>query len=204
MEPPVVSLKTADRPHRITIWLGLLSPFLALVSLGVSFYVFKDSQRSMRVAQRAYLGFHFVSGDVEPKQDGGQKPFQVAASVTVKDLGKTPAYIETVKKELYAIDADNVWDHIGGESEESPNFDPIGPDEPLLIEYAANFSQQNLTGDRSVVYKIEIHWHDAFNEAQPPEVYCGILRDVSLPIDGKRKLSAEPCMKGMTFGFVHE
>lgn len=202
LEPSVVLQKTADRPHRITICLGLLSPILALVSFGVSFYVFKDSQQSMRVAERAYLGFHFVSGDVEPKEDGGQ-PFHVAASVIVKDVGKTPAYIDTVKKELYTIDGDNVSNHIGGESEESPNFDPIGPDEPLVIEYTANFSQQNFTGDRSVVYRIEIHWHDAFNETQTPAIYCGILRDVTLPIEGKRELSAEPCMKGMTFSIAH-
>jgi hypothetical protein len=158
----------------------------------------------MRVAQRAYLGFHFESADVASKQDGGQKPFHVEASVTVKNVGNTPAYIETVKKELYAIEGDNMWDHIGGSTEQSPNFDVISANEPLLIKYEADFSNQDLTGDRSLLYRIEIRWHDAFNEPQPPTVYCGILADVNSPIVGKRSLSSEPCIKGMTFGVLHK
>jgi hypothetical protein len=45
---PRAEIKTADRPHRVTIALGLLSPTLALISLAVSYYVFDNSQRSMK------------------------------------------------------------------------------------------------------------------------------------------------------------
>jgi hypothetical protein len=152
----------------------------------------------MRVAQRAYLGFYFDSADVAPDHIGRQKPFHVDAKVRVKDLGNTPAYIDSIERELYAIDADDWWDRIDATTEQSPNYDPIGPSEPLVIGYEANFSDSDFKGDRSVVYRIQIRWHDAFNEIQPPAVYCGILTDVTETIVAKRSLSSKPCMKGMT------
>src|SRR5690348_11857036 len=88
-QPTSIRPRTADRPHCITIALGLLSPLLALIPLGVSVYVFRDSQQAMRVGQRAYLGFHFESASVAPdhvEQATEQKTFRVEASVSVKDI----------------------------------------------------------------------------------------------------------------------
>jgi hypothetical protein len=198
---PVVTTKTADRPHRITIALGLLSPSLALLSLGVSFYVFRGSQQSIQVAQRAYLGFHLESAQVLPNValSDGAKDFRVHAIVSVKNIGNTPAYIDTVKKELYAIEADNMWDHIGGARETSPNVDALGPKgEPLLLEHNSGFNVSDFTGERSVVYRVEIQWHDAFGKDQPPTVFCTILRDITPPISEKRSLSPESCIRGST------
>ena len=167
--------------------------------------MFHDSQRSRRVAQRAYLGFHFESAQVAPESDktaNGPKKFRVGVNVSVRDISSTPAYIETVKKELYAINADDMSDHIGGSNEASPNFDALGPKspkaDPLLLEYNSTFSDQDFQGDRSVVYRVEVLWHDAFGETQPPTVFCAILRDVSLPIGENRPLLPEPCIRGLT------
>lgn len=204
-QPAVSPSKTADRPHPITIALGLLSPLLALVSLGVSFYVFRDSQKSMQAAQRAYFGFHLESAEVMPepvRAVNGNKQFRVRATVSAKNIGNTPAYIQSVNKQLYAIDGDDVWGHIGGSSEVSPNYDALGPKgEPLFIEFNSAFSTHEFTGDRSVVYRVEIHWKDAFAETQPATVFCVILHGVTPPVPGKRALSPEPCIKGFTLSF---
>jgi hypothetical protein len=143
-------IKISDRPHPITITLGLLSPALALVSLAVSFYVFRDSQRSMRVAQRAYLGFHFESGEVGPTPSiraSDPPKYRVRANVSVRDIGNTPAYIDTIKKELYAINADDTSQHIGGSQATSPDFDALVPrGDALLLAYDSEFSDSNWKG----------------------------------------------------------
>ena len=196
--------KTADRPHPITIALGLLSPVLALVSLGVSFYVFHDSRRSMQVAQRAYLAFHFKAAEAQPvpaTSANDPRKFMVSANVSVRDIGNTPAYVDEVRQELYVINADDMAHHIGGSQKTSPNFDTLVPrGDALLLAYDSTFAEQNLLGDRSIVYRIEVHWHDAFGENQSTP-FCAILRGEEewTAIRGSFKLSPEPCIKGMTF-----
>ena len=190
--------KTADRPHRITILLGLLSPVLALLSLGVSFYVFHDSQRSMKVAQRAYPTFHFDSATVSPTNDDPNR-FTVEVSASLRNIGNTPLYIDSIRRALYAIEADDIWDHIGESSTISPNYDSLGPkDDPLVLSYDAKFKKKDFDGDRSVVYRIEVRWHDALNEPQGPSVFCVMMSNIDLPIQEQRVLSAESCIKGMT------
>ena len=152
------------------------------------------------------VGFQFESAQVAldtSEKSSSPKKYRVEAAILVKDIGDTPAYIDAVKKELYAIEADNKWNQIGGSTQESPNFDALGPKgEPLLLDFYSVFNEQDLEGDRSIVYRVEIRWHDAFNEAQPATVFCGILTDVSLPISTTRKLSVAPCIKGMSITTV--
>jgi len=47
--------KIADRPHWITMILGLLSPLLAAVALVISLQSLRTSERSLEVGQRAYV-----------------------------------------------------------------------------------------------------------------------------------------------------
>jgi hypothetical protein len=198
-KPEISAHKTADRPHRLTILLGLLSPVLALLSLGVSFYVFHDSQRSMKVAQRAYPSFHFESATVTPIKND-PNGFTVEASASLKNIGNTPLYVDSIKEALYTIEADNIWDHIDETSQISPNYDALGPKgDPLVLPYVSNFKRKDFDGDRSVVYRIEVRWHDAFDERQGPSVFCVMMPNVDLPIQQRRVLSAQPCIKGMTF-----
>jgi hypothetical protein len=200
------SRKTADRPHKITIALGLLSPMLAMVSLGVSFYVFRDSQLSMRVAQRAYLGFSFVSGEVAPApalQETDPATYSVRAVVSVRNIGNTPAYIEKIKQDLYLIEGDNMSRQIGGSSSTSPNYDALGPNtDPLSLKHDALFKAQDFAGDRTVVYRVEVTWHDAFGDVQPPTVFCAILTNEYAPIGPTLNravpLDAGTCTKGLT------
>ena len=55
----------ADRPHNFTLLLGLLSPFLALVALGFSYYSLDTSKRALNIGQRAYLSVTKSSMAVE-------------------------------------------------------------------------------------------------------------------------------------------
>lgn len=209
-DPPgqaaTTSRKTADRPHKVTIALGLLSPMLAVVSLGVSFYVFHDSQRSMRVAQRAYLGFSFVSADVSPApalNETDPAKYGVRAVVSVRNIGNTPAYVEEIKQDLYLIEGDNMSPHIAGSSSTSPNYDALGPNtDPVSLKHDALFKTQDFAGDRSIVYRVEVRWHDAFDEVQPPAVFCAILTNEYAPIgptlNRQVPLVAGTCTKGLS------
>jgi hypothetical protein len=56
--PPKAPEKTADRPHTITIGLGLLgllSPLVAFVALYISIQSLRTNVRSLEIGQRAYV-----------------------------------------------------------------------------------------------------------------------------------------------------
>lgn len=54
-KPDTRELKTADKPHKITIGLGLLSPSLAVLALVVSLFALHESERTLQIGQRAYV-----------------------------------------------------------------------------------------------------------------------------------------------------
>jgi hypothetical protein len=156
----------------------------------------------MKVAQRAYPSFHFDSATVIPVPRNPNE-FTVAASASLRNIGNTPLYIESIKQALYAINADNVWEHINETSTISPNYDALGPkSDSLVLPFDAKFKHKDFEGDRSVVYRIELQWHDAFDESQGPSVFCVMMSNVDLPIQERRALSAQPCIKGMTFSII--
>src|SRR4051812_40114532 len=47
--------KTADRPHWISILIGIVSPTVGIVALVISLQSLKISQQAMKVGQRGYL-----------------------------------------------------------------------------------------------------------------------------------------------------
>src|SRR5258708_38185075 len=55
VKPPVAPRKTADRPHVVTIILGLISPALSVVAVVIALHSLRVSNMSMRVGQRAYV-----------------------------------------------------------------------------------------------------------------------------------------------------
>jgi hypothetical protein len=81
--------RTADRPHKITIVIGVLSPLLAIAAVTISLQGVKTSRTAMEVGQRAYLsisdGRLSVSGD------------QAHYSYVLHNLGNTPAESVSVK-----------------------------------------------------------------------------------------------------------
>src|SRR5579864_5645437 len=92
-EPQPTLEKAADRPHPITVRLGLLSPSIALVALFVAFLSLYTSQRSMKVGQRAYLTYQVAvtNGGEVVNALHAEKDFFLNYQVTVTNMGNTPA-----------------------------------------------------------------------------------------------------------------
>jgi hypothetical protein len=126
--------------------------------------------------------------------------YTVSATVTLKNLGNTPAYIEQVRKELYLANGDNTSTPIGNpNTETSPNYDPLGSKEDALpLPYDGEFKASDFVGDRSVIYRLEVIWHDAFGEAQKPAMFCQMLLTREHP-DSGGPIETTACPKGMTF-----
>ncbi len=83
----------ADRPHRLTLLIGIMSPSLALVALIVSLVSVNIAQTSMQIGQRAYLTYEFR---MDEYKDEPLRPMDeqvtLQGEVEIKNLGNTPAY----------------------------------------------------------------------------------------------------------------
>ena len=92
-------VKTADRPHWITIIIGVLSPTLAVVALAISLRSLNISEQSMKIGQRAYVAIS--NGELRVTRLGMPGPPEISAEikVVVKNLGNTPAHFSDVKIE---------------------------------------------------------------------------------------------------------
>ena len=85
--------KVADRPHPITVHLGLVSPAIAIVALLVAFLGWCTSQWSMKVGQRAYLIYQVAvtNGNQVMEALRADKDIFLNYQVTVTNMGNTPA-----------------------------------------------------------------------------------------------------------------
>jgi hypothetical protein len=88
--------KRADRPHPITIALGMVSPTVAIVALLLSFKSLEMSRRSLdlnaesqRIAQRAYLGARL---DIQPKLMVHDEE-QWGLNIELNNTGNTPSAV---------------------------------------------------------------------------------------------------------------
>jgi len=88
--------KTADRPHRITIALGLLSPVLATIAVIISGITLINSQRALKISQRAYVDAR-LSIDHQPD-------FPSIWNLTIEfdNTGNTPATVFKVTPQAIA------------------------------------------------------------------------------------------------------
>ena len=86
--------KTADRPHVITVLLGLLSPSLAIVALYVS-------QQAMKVGQRAYLSIEEPMATVD--RIANSDYYRVIFDFDICNQGNTPG---TIRRVHYRFEAD--------------------------------------------------------------------------------------------------
>jgi hypothetical protein len=92
--------KSADRPHRITIALGVFSPLLAAVALYISLTSLHTSERSLEIGQRAYISLS--TGALSFKQVGYvtrnegtvfDQSLVMTLAVSIQNTGNTPATI---------------------------------------------------------------------------------------------------------------
>lgn len=94
----------APKPHPITIWLGLFSPALAIVAIGISCVVYRDNINNQQIAQRAYLSIEnsglFISpmkslGSLIPRLKGTAVRI-INCPMVIRNSGNTPAKILSV------------------------------------------------------------------------------------------------------------
>jgi hypothetical protein len=95
--------KTADRPHNLTVVIGLLSPTLAIVALLLSWRSLETSRQSIKISQRAYLSsepqqlaidprvFHLVGRQPDDGNPVCRNAQSVKVSVKIWNMGNTPA-----------------------------------------------------------------------------------------------------------------
>lgn len=85
--------KRADRPHRFTIRLAILSPLLAVVAAIISIQSIRTSDRAMKVGQRSYLVVTNGKLMVEQPTDVTDKRRVLTFGGVIRNLGNTPATI---------------------------------------------------------------------------------------------------------------
>jgi hypothetical protein len=91
-----VPRKVADRPHLLTLLIGLTSPLLAVVALVISLQSLRTSETSLKVGQRAYLAVQ--NGELwVSRVPGAPAEVNVYLQCEVHNLGNTPAFIKEVK-----------------------------------------------------------------------------------------------------------
>src|SRR6267378_91674 len=89
-EPPK---KVADKPHPITICLGLVSPSIAIVAVVIAILSLWTNQRAMKVSQRAYLTYQVAvtNGNEVVESLRTDKDFFLNYQIMVTNMGNTPA-----------------------------------------------------------------------------------------------------------------
>ena len=115
--------KVADRPHLLTILVGIFSPTLAIVAAAISFGAYQVSDLSMKIAQKAYLRvensrFSLTRLDTRYKvveaEVGGrvqdvllpsvEPAYRIPLSFEVHNSGNTPANLRELKLRLIVPD----------------------------------------------------------------------------------------------------
>lgn len=161
----------ADKPHPITVRLGLVSPAIAVVALIVAFLSLWTSQRSMKVGQRAYLTYQVsVSNGSQVVDDlKSDKDFFLNYQVTVTNMGNTPA--DSIYPKIEVVpDPDRTPIMITFPSQQP--FD-LGPKESRVLTGQALFKHlHNVRGlpGFSTGFKGQIEYEDVFGDSQNKQV----------------------------------
>jgi hypothetical protein len=105
---PKPQKRVAERPHRITILIGIFSPTVGICALIISLFSLRTSVQSLEIGQRAYLsmdsGSFYLS---EGPHDMGTLDLEwVVLAGIVHNTGNTPARI---KKTLTTYKLSDGW-----------------------------------------------------------------------------------------------
>lgn len=100
-------MAVAERPHVLTLILGLLSPGVAVVALIMSYFSFEISQEALEInratlhlVQRAYLNVESTQillarpRDSSIPRNPGQRVVRLRYQFVLDNLGNTPAFID--------------------------------------------------------------------------------------------------------------
>jgi len=105
----LTNIAGGSKPHPITIMIGLLSPILSLVALGLSLQGLKVSQRAAinneaatRLSQRAYLSIEHGTIELKIMPRAGKVFWDkslilVTVTLRVSNTGNTPGQVKNIK-----------------------------------------------------------------------------------------------------------
>lgn len=182
---PTSPTRVADRPHWITILLGVFSPSIAIVALFVAWGSLRTSERSMKVSQRAYLGYEIAvtNGNQVAEALRADRDFFLYYQVTVTNMGNTPA--DSISPKLNVLpDPDRPPLMI---TFPTAAFD-LGPKESRVLTGQALFkhmhSIRQLPGFSSG-FTGQIEYKDVFGDRQVKEVCYQFLVSGDTPSAGK-------------------
>ncbi len=145
--------KTADKPHRITVKLALLSPLLALVAAIVSIGSFWVSRQSLEVGQRAYISISDFSAHIDNNN--------LTLDCSVENQGNTPAKDLIVD---YSLSADKKADDISLQEDEKQDNEDVGPKEKFrshIVELLDYYPELN--GLKVLYIQGYVRYTDVFN-----------------------------------------
>ena len=148
--------KTADRPHAITVILGILSPLLAVAAVIISFQGVRTSRTAMQVGQRAYLSI--TDGHLTISGKAAHYRF------VLHNLGNTPAEEVSVK---YMYSARNTGGRYITNDEKTPD---IGPKDSRTFEGSLRIDSNVLPFRVTGI----AYYSDAFGEAHSID-WCWLL-----------------------------
>jgi hypothetical protein len=103
--------KIADRPHKWTIILGLLSPALAALAAYVGLHAFLTSREALEVSQRAYVSFTIVKKDFIPLFIESPRDISrpvIVVKLNVNNMSNTPAYLDKGTYEFTKVHAKHI------------------------------------------------------------------------------------------------
>jgi hypothetical protein len=169
---PKQKSKIADRPHWITITLGALSPFLAIIALVMSIKSLNTSRDSLRIGQRAY---------VQASLTYTQRPdetLQWDFGVTFKNTGNTPGELVS-----YTVSARDEYGCIG-----APNAVYENHDDRLIMELEASklkpqrrFSQEEIDRVKKCYVDPPVHITDNAAIGGKESIYKRIMLFAAIP-----------------------
>lgn len=163
--------KISDRPHWITILLGLVSPSIAIAALVIAWGSWETSQRSMKVGQRAYLEYEVAvtNGNQIVEALHADRDFFLTYQVTVTNMGNTPA--DSIYPKINVVpDPDRSPVMITFPTLEA--FD-LGPKESRILTGQALFKHfRNVRGIPGFTtgFTGQIEYKDVFGETQVKQV----------------------------------
>ena len=201
-EPDAVVIfgKTAERPHWITIAVGLVSPTIACVALFLSFESIEMSRKSLdlgvasqKIGQRAYVGAHLTNNVEAFREGGGFWLWRV--NLELNNTGNTPASVllksvtqglgeKMSKFHLYAHEHESLF--ISGKDRATVQVADLTVDGRMLTDsHQMGFPLPSL----SVVFR----YFDAFGDEHLGQITCSYLfENEKLSEIGCQSSSLEP------------
>jgi hypothetical protein len=165
------SLSMLDKPHWITILIGIFSPAIAVVALIVALLSLSTSRQAMKVSQRAYLTYwvDVTSATQAAKALHTDKDFFLTYEVTVTNMGNTPA--DSIYPKIRVLPDPDRTPIIVTFPTGQP-FD-LGPKESRVLTGQALFKHlHNIRGlpGFSTGFKGQIEYKDVFGDLQVKQV----------------------------------